>query len=79
VSRPAELSQADLKSLYAMLEDVENQLGPATAWLPSGVLKSTLEDALGRVISAQWRAAKMLAGHDAPDPADQVPAAFRSA
>jgi hypothetical protein len=79
VSRPVELSQADLKALYAMLEDVENQLGPATAWLPTSYLKDSLEGALGKINSAQWRVAKMLAGFDQPDPEAVPPASFYSA
>jgi hypothetical protein len=58
------LSAADRKAVWALLEDVDGELGPMVAWLPSGPLKDSLEGAVGKIRSAQWRLARELGGTD---------------
>jgi hypothetical protein len=58
------LSAADRKAVWAALEDIDQQLAPMVAWLPSGPLKDSLEGALGKIVSAQWRLARELGGLD---------------
>ena len=60
----AELSPAEKRAVWSALEDIEGDLGPIVAWLPTSALKDSLEKALGGLISAQWRLARDLGGMD---------------
>ena len=59
-----QLSAADRKAVWALLEDIDQELAPMVAWLPSGALKDSLEGALGKIVSAQWRLARELGDVD---------------
>jgi hypothetical protein len=61
---PKRLSPADMKAVWAALEDMTDDLGPIVAWLPSGVLKDSLEGALGKLTSAQWKLVRDLGADD---------------